>query len=195
MIRWLLMQLNTKWNVDLDCFLDRMVLWCLKGRPPLWWDGGWGSRQRWACWRPQIGRCWRGSPQWTAPYLEQRDVTTEELKGQGHEIFCFKFFSWITFSEAPENNIRVISNFFENSRRYSQVKVHHRCRWYRRQIFHRYQRHQRQILPPVPLVLLTPVANLLPVSTMLAANLPPVSMTPVSTPVANNGDNIKLQTP
>ncbi len=44
------------------------------------------------------------------------------LKGQCHEIFCFRFFSWITFSEAPENNIRIISNFFENSRRFSQVK-------------------------------------------------------------------------
>ncbi len=41
----------------------------------------------------------------------------------------------------------------------------------------RYQRHRRQILPPVPLVLLTPVANLPPVSTILAANLPPVSTT------------------
>jgi hypothetical protein len=25
----------------------------------------------------------------------------------------------------PENNIRVISNFYKNSRRYSQVKVHY----------------------------------------------------------------------
>ncbi len=33
------------------------------------------------------------------------------LKGQCHEIFCFRFFSWITFPQAPENNIRVISNF------------------------------------------------------------------------------------
>ncbi len=70
------------------------------------------------------------------------------LKGQCHKIFCLSFFSWITFPQAPDNNIRIISNFFENSRRYSQVKVHHR-----------YQRHRRQILPPVPLVLLTPVAN------------------------------------
>ncbi len=53
------------------------------------------------------------------------------LKGQCHEIFCFRFFSWITFPQAPENNIRVISNFFENSRRYSQVKVHHRCQRHR----------------------------------------------------------------
>ncbi len=34
-------------------------------------------------------------------------------------------------TQAPENNTRVISNFFENSWRYSQVKVHHQCqhRW------------------------------------------------------------------
>jgi hypothetical protein len=35
-------------------------------------------------------------------------------------------------------------------------------------------------LPPVSLVLLTPVANLPPVSAIPAANLPPVSMTPVA---------------
>ncbi len=49
------------------------------------------------------------------------------LNGQCHEIFCFRFFSWITFPQAPYNNIRIISNFFENLQRYSQVKVHHRC--------------------------------------------------------------------
>ncbi len=102
------------------------------------------------------------------------------LKGQCHEIFCLRFFSWITFTQAPDNNIRIISNFFENSLRYSQVKVHHRC-----------QRHRRQILPPVPLVLLTPVENLPPVSTIPAASLPPVLLTPV----ANNWNNIRLQTP
>jgi hypothetical protein len=37
-------------------------------------------------------------------------------------------------------------------------------------IFHRCQRHRRQILPPVLLVLLIPVANLPPVSTIPAAN-------------------------
>ncbi len=85
---------------------------------------------------------------------------------KGHEIFCFRFFSCITVPQAPDNNSRIISNFFE----ISQVKVHHRCQrhrwqichWYqrhRRQVCHRYQRHRRQILPPVPLMLLTPVAN------------------------------------
>ncbi len=47
------------------------------------------------------------------------------LKGQCHEIFCFRFFSWITFPQAPENNTRVISNFFKNSGRYC-----HRCQWH-----------------------------------------------------------------
>ncbi len=44
------------------------------------------------------------------------------LKGQCHEIFCFKFFSWIIFPQAPKNNIRVISNFFENLRRYRKSR-------------------------------------------------------------------------
>ncbi len=48
------------------------------------------------------------------------------LKGQCHGIFCFRFFSWIIFPQAPENNIRVVSNFFKDWRRHSQVKVHHR---------------------------------------------------------------------
>jgi hypothetical protein len=51
------------------------------------------------------------------------------LKGQYHEIFDFCFFSWISFPQAPEYTIRVVSNFFENSRRYSQLKVCHRCRY------------------------------------------------------------------
>jgi hypothetical protein len=52
------------------------------------------------------------------------------LKGQCQEIFCF-FFSWISFPPAPEFPIRGVSNFFENSRRYTQLNVHHRCRWHR----------------------------------------------------------------
>ncbi len=59
------------------------------------------------------------------------------LKGQCHEIFCYRFFSL-----APENNSRVISNFFENSRRYAQVKMH-RYQQHRRHICHRYQWHRR----------------------------------------------------
>ncbi len=57
--------------------------------------------------------------------------------------FWLQVFFMNLLPQAPENNIRVISNSFENSRRYLQVKVHHRC-----------QRHRWQILPPIPLVLL-----------------------------------------
>ncbi len=67
------------------------------------------------------------------------------LKGQCHEIFCFWFFLWISFPPAPECPIRTVSNFFENSQRYSQVKVHHRCQRHRRQICHRCQWHRWQI--------------------------------------------------
>ncbi len=68
----------------------------------------------------------------------------ERLKGQCHETFCFWFFSWIIFPPAPEYPIRTVSNFFENSGRYSQVKVHHRYQRHRWQICHRCQGHRRQ---------------------------------------------------
>ncbi len=92
------------------------------------------------------------------------------FKGTVSRDFLLLIFLWISIPPAPEYPIRTVLNFFENSRRYSQVKVHHRYQWHRRQICHRYQRHRRQILPPVPLVLLIPVANLPPVSTTLVAN-------------------------
>ncbi len=100
---------------------------------------------------------------------EEADKSHNPLKGQCHKIFCFRFFSWIIFPQAPENNTKVISNFFKNSWKYLQVKgttgsmtpVANVPRvsttpveWHQRQICHRYQQHQRQILPPVPLVLL-----------------------------------------
>ncbi len=50
------------------------------------------------------------------------------LKVQCHEIFRFWFFSSISFPPTPEYPIRTVSIFFENSRRYSQLKVDHRCR-------------------------------------------------------------------
>ncbi len=74
---------------------------------------------------------------WGSPLLP-----ASTLKGRCHHILRFRFFSWLIFPQAPENNIRVVSNFFENSRRYFQVKVHHR-----------YQRHHWKILPQVPPVL------------------------------------------
>ena len=50
------------------------------------------------------------------------------LKGQCHEIFRFWFFSSISFPPALEYPIKTVSNFFENSPRYSQLKVDHWCR-------------------------------------------------------------------
>jgi hypothetical protein len=60
------------------------------------------------------------------------------LKGQCHEIFDFWFFSWISFPQASESTFTAISNCFENSRRYSWLKVHHWCqrhRWQMEKIF------------------------------------------------------------
>ncbi len=50
------------------------------------------------------------------------------LKGKCHEIFCFRFF--LNESSSPEPPKITFGSFrflFKNSRRYSQVKVHH---WY-----------------------------------------------------------------
>jgi hypothetical protein len=88
---------------------------------------------------------------------------------KGTVFVCFWFFFMNQFTPAPEYPIRTVLNFFKNLRRYLQVKVHH---WY--------QRHWWQILPPVLLVLLIPVENMPPVSTIPAANLPAMSMTPVA---------------
>ncbi len=105
------------------------------------------------------------------------------------EIFCFRFFSWLIFPQAPENNIRVISNFFENSRRYSQMKVRHRYLQYQWQIchqcqlhqwqlfFHRYQRHRRQILPRTAGVIDSGDKFAIGVNDTGAKFLPPVSTT------------------
>ncbi len=56
------------------------------------------------------------------------------LKGQCHEIFCFWFFSWNSFPQASDYTIRVVSNFLENSRRYWQLKICHRCQRHRWQM-------------------------------------------------------------
>ncbi len=130
------------------------------------------------------------------------------LKGQCHEIFDFWFFSWISFPQAPEYTIRAVSNFFKNSRRYSQLKVHHRCCWHRWQmekIFNEknfnyfvwtllgsrvniYINFCLQVHLKVSAVwycfhylpVVSLPLSLPPVSLTPAANLPPVSLTPVA---------------
>ncbi len=54
------------------------------------------------------------------------------LKGVWHEIFNFRFFSKISVPRASEYLIGIISNFFENSRRYSRMNVCQRCQRHRR---------------------------------------------------------------
>jgi hypothetical protein len=56
------------------------------------------------------------------------------LKGQCHEIFCYWFFSSTSFPQASDYTIRAVSNFFENSRKYSQLKICHRCQRHRWQM-------------------------------------------------------------
>ncbi len=82
------------------------------------------------------------------------------FKGTVSRDFLLQVFFMNHESSSPKPPKITLGSFriFSNSRRYSQVKVHHWYRW-----------HRRQILPPVLMVLLIP-----------AANLPPVSMTPVA---------------
>ncbi len=53
------------------------------------------------------------------------------LKGQCHKILQLLVFFMNKFPQAPEYAIRAVSNFFKNTRRFSQLKVHHWCHWHR----------------------------------------------------------------
>ncbi len=121
------------------------------------------------------------------------------LKGQCHEVFDFWFFSWISFPQASEYTITAISNFFENSWRYSRLKVHHRCRWHRWQMekifkhkdfsnfiwaplgsrVNKYINFCLQVHFKVSAAWYCP-HYLPPVSATPVANLPPVSLIPVA---------------
>jgi hypothetical protein len=41
-----------------------------------------------------------------------RICTSCSLKGQCHEIFDFRFFTWISFPPASDDTIKAVSNFF-----------------------------------------------------------------------------------
>ncbi len=118
------------------------------------------------------------------------------LKGQCHEIFEFWFFSWISFPQAPEYTIWAVSNFFKNSWRYSQLKVHHRCRWHRWQIEKIFKNikvilfgHRGEVelfyryIFAFKLILRSQQPDIVPIIChryqQLVANLPPVSLIPV----------------
>jgi hypothetical protein len=90
---------------------------------------------------------WIGLDSWHHKgFYKHRSLTQKgcsKLNGTVSRDFLLLVFIMNQFPPAPEYrySIRTVSNFFEKSRRYSQVKVHHR-----------YQRHRRQIFPPVSLV-------------------------------------------
>ncbi len=49
----------------------------------------------------------------TAPSRPDIELQKNHLKGQCHEIFASRFFSWIIFLQVPENNIRVMKKKHE----------------------------------------------------------------------------------
>ncbi len=114
------------------------------------------------------------------------------LKGQCHEIFRFWFFSWTSFPQASAYTIRTVSNFFENSRRYSQLRVCHRCQRHRWQMEKTFKQKNFNNFVWTPLgstVELTYIYIfafkftlrwLQPDIVAIVANLPPVSLTPVA---------------
>ncbi len=66
------------------------------------------------------------------------------LKGTVSRDFLLLVFFMIQFPPSFRVFHLDRTNFFENSRRYSRVKVHHRYQRHRWQIFHRCQRHRRR---------------------------------------------------
>ncbi len=74
------------------------------------------------CQHTQGSRAWRmaAPPGWPPPGWEcldngfswGADIGMTSLNGQFHEIFDFRYFSWISFRKALEYPIRVISIFF-----------------------------------------------------------------------------------
>ena len=105
----------------------------------------WQSWSRGRCWVLLLGGPGRPSILRYCDYCLNKENGREVIygvfvfpikkkKGQCHEIFRFLFFSSISFPPAPEYPNRTVSKFFENSRRYSQLKVDHRCRWHRWQM-------------------------------------------------------------
>jgi hypothetical protein len=102
------------------------------------------------------------------------------FKGTVSRDFRLLVFFMNQFPQVPEYTIRAVSNFFENSWRYSQLKVHHRCqrhRWQMEKIFNHKSFNYLVWTPQLPPVSLTSAANLPPLSLTPVANLPPLLTT------------------
>jgi hypothetical protein len=91
-------------------------------------------------------------------FVNCEKMLLENIKGTVSHDFLLQVF-FMNHPQAPENNIRVISNFFQ---KFAKI--------FASQGAPLMSTTPVAILPPVPLVLLTPVANLPPVSTTLVAN-------------------------
>ena len=107
--------------------------------------------------------------EWNSQALTNTYIQNTHERYSVTRFFAPGLYHELVSPQAPEYTIWAVSNFFKNLRRYSQLNVDHR-----------YQRHRQQILPPVSLVLLIPVTNLPPATTIPAANLLPVSTTSVA---------------
>ncbi len=123
------------------------------------------------------------------------------LKGQCHKIYDFLVFSWISFPQASEYTSTAFTNFFANSRRYSRLKVHHRCQrhWWQIEKIFKQKNCNNFVWAPLGSRVTIYINFCLqvhfkvsaawycshylpPVSTTPAANLPPVSLIPVANP-------------
>ncbi len=118
--------------------------------PTLHYTGGppatvsWPLLERWMTeQRSRLMQRPRGSLQQLSeiPGCWENDV----LKGVWHEIFDLSFFSWISVPLAHKYSNGTVLNFFENTRRYTQINVYHRCQWHRRKAVQRCQRHWQKI--------------------------------------------------
>ncbi len=63
--------------------------------------------------------------------VEGKTVMLITLKAVLYESFDFRFFM-NQFLRASEYTVGAISNFYENSQKYLEVKVNHRCQRHRR---------------------------------------------------------------
>ncbi len=68
-------------------------------------------------------------------YTSVPDAYAQHLfKGAVSRDFWLLVFQESVSPQVPEYTSKAVSNFFENSRRYSQLKMHHQCHWHRWQM-------------------------------------------------------------
>jgi hypothetical protein len=115
---------------------DSVIRWrqCCQGVLRHAWENGRGFL--WRQWQEMVQvKCFFKRVSFTVRAIFSPRYCCIYLKGTVSRDFrLLVFFSWITFPQAPEYTIMVVSNFFENSRRYSQLKVCHRCQRHRWQM-------------------------------------------------------------